>query len=93
LVFGCNNGDIGYVALATVPKRKNEIPFNSMDVFDGTKSEFDWTGDVYYLNELPHVLNPDSGYIVTANNRQVIDNVKIDAGATFMSTARAERVD
>jgi len=48
---------------------------------------------VYRLDELPHVLNPEKGYIITANNRIVLDHVKHDAGATFMSTARAERIE
>lgn len=44
------------------------------------------------MKEIPHVLNPEKGFVVTANNRVVLDNVKNDAGATFMSTARAERI-
>jgi len=76
-----------------VPRRKLEIPFNSLDVLDGTSSQFDWTDAVYRLDELPHVLNPAKGYIITANNRVVLDHVRHDAGATFMSTARAERIE
>lgn len=65
-----------------------------MDVFDGTTSDFDWEemDDCYWLWELPRVINPESGYVVTANNRIIVDHAKHDAGATFMSTGRADRV-
>ncbi len=41
---------------------------------------------------LPRVINPKKGFIVTANNRQMPDNVNIDAGATITSTIRAQRI-
>ena len=42
--------------------------------------------------DLPRVINPKKGFIVTANNRQMPDNVNIDAGATITSTIRAQRI-
>lgn len=57
-------------------------------VLDGTTRHHDWIG---YLpaKDLPRVVNPKKGYIVTANNRQMPDNVKSDVGATITSTIRA----
>jgi penicillin G amidase len=42
--------------------------------------------------DLPRVINPKKGFIVTANNRQMPDNVNIDVGATITSTIRAQRI-
>ena len=61
-------------------------------MLDGTTSENDWDGLVPF-EQLPWVINPKRGYISTANNRVVPDNVFNDAGATTMSTNRAFRID
>lgn len=42
--------------------------------------------------DLPRVINPKKGFIVTANNRQMQDNVKFDYGVTIPSTTRAQRI-
>jgi penicillin G amidase len=39
----------------------------------GWTGEYEWTGYIPF-DELPHVINPDRGYIVTANNRIVEDD-------------------
>lgn len=39
-----------------------------------------------------HMVNPKKGYLVTANNRVMPDNVKSDFGTTTTSTARAIRI-
>lgn len=82
------DGDIGYFLMASAPKRKTEIPYSSCKVLDGTTSKFDWVG-YYSMKEIPRVINPKKGYIVTANNRPVPDIAKIDFGATSTSTIRA----
>lgn len=73
-------GNIGYQMFAPVPNRKNKTPFIGSRVLDGRTSEFDWDGFVD-AKDLPRVINPESGYIETANNRQVPDNAKFDYGA------------
>jgi penicillin amidase len=60
-------------------------------VLDGTKTDNDWVGFVP-PKDLPRVINPKKGFIVTANNRQMPDNVKSDYGATITSTIRAQRI-
>ncbi|MCX6161330.1 MAG: penicillin acylase family protein [Ignavibacteriae bacterium] len=59
-------GNIGYHAAGLVPIRKN---FNG-DVSAATPSngDIEWTGFVS-ADELPQSYNPESGYIVTANNK------------------------
>jgi acyl-homoserine lactone acylase PvdQ len=38
-------------------------------------------------------LNPEKGYISSANNRQMPENSDNDIGATSMATARSQRID
>lgn len=49
---------------------------------------YDWIGLVP-TRDLPRVINPKKGFIVTANNRQMPDTVARDYGATITSTIRA----
>jgi len=85
-------GNIAYAELSPVPKRKNQTPFIGSRVLDGTTTEFDWAGWVAAI-DLPYSVNPEKGYIVTANNRQTPDNAMHDYGAGQMSTGRAQRID
>ena len=87
-----DNGDIGYILMATHPKRKNHTPFLGCMVLDGTTSDHDWEG--FHANtDLPRVKNPKKGYIITANNRPVPENALYDIGATSTSTVRAQRIN
>ncbi|GAA1060923.1 penicillin acylase family protein [Agromyces bracchium] len=64
LVYADVDGNIGYQAPGRIPVRASgdgTVPL------PGWTSENGWTGTVPY-DELPSVLNPDRGYIVTANN-------------------------
>ena len=58
---------------------------------DGTTTHHDWLG-LTPITEMPRVINPKKGYIVSANNRVVPDNSKSDIGATITSTARSQRI-
>jgi len=64
------SGNIGYMLASSIPIRKDKTPYIGCRVLDGTTSEFDWEKDQYLpLSELPRVINPKQGYIMTANNR------------------------
>ena len=88
LLLAFENGDIGFFLANNMPIRKHQKPYTGCRVLDGTTTQDDWVG---YLKpkDLPRVINPKKGYIVTANNRQMPDNVNIDVGATITSTIRA----
>jgi len=92
MVFADNSGDIGYVMLVAVPDRKNKTPYIGNRVLNGETTDNDWDG---YLpaTALPRTINPDKGYVVTANNRHMPDHSSNDIGATSMSTGRAIRID
>lgn len=51
-----------------MPLRKSSKPYSGCRVLDGTVSDNDWIGWVK-PKDLPRVINPKKGYIVTANNR------------------------
>jgi penicillin G amidase len=66
-VFADVDGHIGYYGARYIPIRKSgdgSVPF------DGTTDDGEWTGWIPF-EQLPHVFDPPSGYIATANARIV----------------------
>jgi penicillin G amidase len=92
LIVADTFGDIAYMMLSPSPIRKNKTPFIGARILDGRTSDYDWEGFAP-IKDLPRSFNPEKGYIVTANNRQVPDNSLYDHGAAQMSTGRAQRID
>ena len=68
LILAFSNGDIAFYLANNIPIRKNSKPYSGCRVLDGTTSENDWIGFVK-PSDLPRVINPKKGFIVTANNR------------------------
>jgi acyl-homoserine lactone acylase PvdQ len=91
-IMADNSGDIGYVMVNSIPNRKDKTPYIGNRVLNGETTDYDWDGYIP-SSELPWTINPDRGYIVTANNRQMPDHCANDIGATFSSTTRAIRLD
>jgi penicillin amidase len=92
MVMADDSGDIGYAMLAPVPKRRSSIPYHSSRVLNGETTEFDWEGSLIPGSDYPRSINPERGYFVTANNRQVSDHSRFDFCASSTSTPRAERI-
>lgn len=66
-VYADINGNIGYLMAARIPMRRKghgEVPVS------GETDAFEWKGYIPF-DELPQVLNPEDGLIVTANARVV----------------------
>lgn len=77
--------------LVAYPNRKDQTPYIGNRVLDGSTTNYDWNG-LIPVKELPYTINPEKGYIVTANNRQMSDHSNNDVAATSWSTPRAERI-
>jgi penicillin amidase len=80
-------GNIGLYFCAGVPIRKGEAYF----VFPGETDEHDWKGFVPF-EELPHVYNPESGYVSSANNRATDETYPYYISQWFLPPHRIERI-
>ncbi len=65
LLYADIEGNIGYQMPGAIPIRKNG---NGRYPVPGWTGEYDWV-DTIPFEEHPYMLNPQSGFIVTANNR------------------------
>ena len=93
LVLADSKNNIGYQMMASIPLRKDRTPYVGNRVLDGSTTAQDWeTGKNVPLEQLPRSLNPEKGYLVTANHRQTTDNAINDYGAIAMPTSRALRI-
>ncbi len=81
------DGNIGLYYCAGIPVRKGEGYF----VFPGETDEHDWEGFIPF-EELPHVYNPDSGYVSSANNRAVDETYPYYISQWFLPSHRIERI-
>jgi len=88
VVYADTEGNIAYTLAGKVPIRAQgdgKLPAT------GWTGEFEWTGFIPY-DELPHLYNPPSGYIATANNRVAGQDFPHWLGEDFVSGDRAERI-
>lgn len=88
-VYADKNGYIGYVMAGAVPKRENNpgtIPA------PGWTGKHEWGGMIPF-DELPRIFNPESGKIVTANNKMVGDDFPHFMGMDFYPGWRAARIE
>ncbi len=74
VVFADTAGDFGYQLAGAVPLRRSGSP--SLLPVPGWTGEHDWTGTLPYERN-PRLLNPASGFIATANNRQGLDSLSL----------------
>ena len=65
LLYADTTGNIGYQMPGDIPIRRNGD--GSLPV-PGWTDDYEWTGFIPF-EELPYAFNPESGYIVTANNQ------------------------
>ncbi len=72
MVYADREGHIGYQAPGLVPIRKS--PNTGEMPAEGWLSANDWTGDYIPFDGLPNVLDPEEGFIVTANQEVIGDD-------------------
>lgn len=88
VVFGDRFGTIGYSMVGTVPVRARGTGLAPVPGGDG---EYEWVGTIPF-EELPHAFNPETGYLVTANN-PVLSRHGHHLSWDFMGSARAGRIE
>jgi penicillin amidase len=82
------DGNIGIYCCALVPIRKGE---NAIRVMPGWTDEYDWKGMVPF-EKLPHVYNPVSGFVSSANNKSVDDTYPYYISRWFVTSVRIDRI-
>jgi penicillin G amidase len=87
-VYADVNGHIGYYAPGRIPIRNHG---DGAAPTEGWTGENEWTGMVPFA-ALPHVLDPPSHMIVTANNRPAAEGYPYFLGLEWAEPYRAERI-
>lgn len=87
-VYGDIDGNIGYYGAGRIPIRKTG---NGSVPYDGSTEAGEWTGFIPF-HKLPHVYNPSSGMIVTANQRIAGENYPYFLSHVWASPYRARRI-
>jgi len=82
-------GSLGMVAAGVVPLRK--APPSPLPV-PGWDGSHDWQGFIPYA-EVPRVVDPPSGRVLNANNRQTGPGYPYALGHAYASPTRAEAID
>ncbi len=88
VVYADVQGNIGYTMNGRVPIRARgdgSIPV------PGWTGEYEWTGDIPF-EEMPHLVNPEAGFIATANNQPHLSGFPCCLGMDFLTSERAGRI-
>jgi penicillin amidase len=89
MVWADRHGSIGYKLVGRLPLRKGGCPDLPKPGWTG---EFEWEGTIPY-DELPELIDPESGFIVTANNRIVGDDYPHHITSEWLDGSRAARIE
>jgi penicillin amidase len=89
-VYADVDGNIGYFLPGRFPIRNLAAGHTGLLPVPGTGA-FDWQGYIPF-EQLPQVLNPESGFIVTANNRVAPSNYPYPISFEWAEPYRAERI-
>lgn len=90
VVFADTTGAFGYAMGGRIPRRKAGVRPPTLPV-PGWTGEWEWDG-YHPFEDHPSVLNPPSGYVVTANNRQAAGPLGDRISSDWESPFRAERI-
>jgi penicillin G amidase len=89
LIWADRHGSIGYKLIGRLPLRKGGCPDLPKPGWEG---EFEWEGTAPY-EELPEVVDPESDFLVTANNRIVGDEYPHHITSDWLDGYRARRIE
>ena len=88
VTYADTKNNIGYWVTGSVPVRANG---NGMVPVPGWSGEYEWVDRVPF-EEMPHALNPHSGYIVTCNHKIIDEEYPHFLGNVWMNGYRARRL-
>jgi penicillin G amidase len=88
-VWADRHGSIGYKMAGSIPIRKGDCPDLPKPGWTG---EFEWDGWIPY-EELPELVDPEEGFVVTANNRVVDDAYPHHITSDWLDGYRARRIE
>jgi penicillin amidase len=89
LVWADRLGSIGYKMVGRVPRRNGDCPDLPKPGWTG---EFEWDGWIPY-EDLPELVDPEDGLIVTANNRVVDSSYPHHITSDWLDGYRAARIE
>ncbi len=89
IVYADTDSNIGYYNSGKVPLRDKATASVPQPGWTG---EHDWKGFVPF-EEMPHVLNPEKGYVITANHKIEPDDFPYFLGDIYMNGYRANRLE
>jgi penicillin G amidase len=89
LVWADRHGSIGLKVIGRVPIRRGGCPDLPKPGWSG---EYEWDGWVAY-EELPELVDPEQGYVVTANNRITPEDYPHHITSDWLDGYRARRIE
>ena len=92
MVYADTDGNIGFLAPGRVPIRKPEHETRGLAPASGWDARNDWIGFIPF-DQLPMVLNPRSGKVVTANQKIVTDAYPYYLTSEWAEPYRARRIE
>jgi penicillin amidase len=91
IVFGDDRGEIGWQLVGEAPVRRQGWGTFPLP---GWAADAGWQDRTFSVQRLPSVLNPDTGYVATANNKPVADDDGHPfIGFDFIDGYRLARID
>lgn len=89
-VFGDSEGNIGFKTILSLPVRSAHSLLDEKAAHPGWDSDYDWQ-DTLPHELLPQVVNPEQGWIVTANHRPIESFYPISLGISTGSLGDTDR--
>jgi len=89
-VFGDSQGNIGYKTILALPIRSSHALLDDRAAHEGWDSANDWQGMLPH-ELLPQVINPEQGWLVTANHRPIASFYPISMGISTGSLGDTDR--
>ena len=89
LIWADAKGSIGYKAVGRIPTRPGGCPDLPKP---GWIAEYEW-GEAVPYDEMPELVDPEAGFLVTANNRIAPDDYPHHISSDYLDGFRAKRVE